>query len=95
MISALINAVRPIDERRSLTVAPELAYGDEGVPGAGIPARATLHFDVELLDIKNRQASAKDEASYEDAESDEPPSVAIMVEVSLMTSGTIGSDSYL
>ena len=36
-------------EQRTLIVPPELGYGDQGVPRAGIPPGAYLIFDVELL----------------------------------------------
>jgi FKBP-type peptidyl-prolyl cis-trans isomerase len=38
-------------ETRTLTVPAHLAYGDRGVPQAGIPGGATLHFTVELVQI--------------------------------------------
>eukprot|EP01113_Clastostelium_recurvatum_P021041 TRINITY_DN2490_c0_g3_i1.p2 TRINITY_DN2490_c0_g3~~TRINITY_DN2490_c0_g3_i1.p2 ORF type:complete len:108 (+),score=32.04 TRINITY_DN2490_c0_g3_i1:78-401(+) len=34
-----------------LTISPDYAYGNDGVPGA-IPPKATLIFDVELIDFK-------------------------------------------
>lgn len=43
--------MRPGEQRR-LIVPPELAYGAQGNPRAGIPGNATLVFDVELLAVE-------------------------------------------
>jgi FKBP-type peptidyl-prolyl cis-trans isomerase len=39
-------------ETRTLTVPSFLAYGENGIPAAGIPGGATLHFTVELVEVK-------------------------------------------
>lgn len=40
-----------VGEKRKLIVPPELGYGEQGA-GDVIPGGATLHFDVELLEVE-------------------------------------------
>lgn len=44
----------PVGGRVKLTIPAKLAYGDKGIPQAGIAGGATLIFDVELLEIEQR-----------------------------------------
>ena len=36
---------------RVITVPPDLAYGEDGLPGLSIPANATLRFEIQMLGI--------------------------------------------
>merc|ERR1712147_600765 len=51
-------------EKATLICAPEYAYGARGSPPK-IPANATLHFEVELLDFKDKK---KEKWEYSDEE---------------------------
>ncbi len=44
-------------EKRELTIAPEMGYGDRGA-GSVIPPGATLVFEVDLVEIQGPRASA-------------------------------------
>jgi len=48
----------PIGGRVKLTIPAKLAYGERGIPQAGIAGGATLIFDVELLEIEERALPA-------------------------------------
>ena len=39
-----------VGEKRKLTIPYTMAYGENGIPGV-IPAKATLLFDIELVEI--------------------------------------------
>jgi FKBP-type peptidyl-prolyl cis-trans isomerase len=41
-----------VGERAKITATHESAYGLDGFPAWGIPPKATLVFDIELLEVK-------------------------------------------
>ena len=41
-----------VGETRSIVIPPELAYGQRGIPQAGIEGGAYICFDVNLVSIK-------------------------------------------
>ncbi len=48
-----------VGEKRELTIAPEMGYGDRGA-GSVIPPGATLVFEIELAEIQGTQPSASE-----------------------------------
>jgi FKBP-type peptidyl-prolyl cis-trans isomerase FkpA len=48
-----------IGEKRELTIAPEMGYGDRGA-GNVIPPGATLVFEIELLGLESPETSPQD-----------------------------------
>lgn len=49
----------PVGSKWQLFIPGELAYGQSGGPGGRIPPNATLLFDIELLGIEPKDATAK------------------------------------
>ena len=47
----LVGAEMHVGDRWNVTIPYQLAYGEQGHP-AGIPANATLVFDMELLEVQ-------------------------------------------
>lgn len=41
-----------VGTKRRIVVPPQLAYGDDGAAGAGIPPKAMLLCEVELLELR-------------------------------------------
>lgn len=54
VISGLNEAIKGmrVGDAKHLIIPYELGYGKKGVPDAGIPPKATLYFDVELIGIE-------------------------------------------
>ena len=48
-----------VGEKAVLTCRSDYAYGDQGMPGV-IPQKATLEFEVELLDSRKLSAAERD-----------------------------------
>ena len=48
-----------VGEKRELTIAPEMGYGDRGA-GRTIPPGATLVFEIELVELENIEPAAEE-----------------------------------
>jgi peptidylprolyl isomerase len=46
-----VSSMKPGGSRQ-LIIPASLAFGEEGIPGAGIPANATIAMEMELLDVQ-------------------------------------------
>jgi len=54
-----------IGECATLTIRYDYGYGEEGMPQSRIPQRATLIFDVELMDARTMTAEELDKVDAE------------------------------
>ena len=54
-----------VGESATLTLRYDYAYGERGMPGSGIPPRATLVFEVELMAARTMSAKELDEVDAE------------------------------
>lgn len=66
---------------RQLVIPADLAFGEQGVPGAGIPANATIAMEIELLDVQAPPTpEALSDSDYETTDSG--------LKIAVLTEGT-------